>query len=974
MSAGHPPERDRPAPTIFESLASTPKAAQPATAFETGGAAGSGSGIVGGGGWMRTNLPPELLERYQPERTLNVSAGQADLVVCRERSSGAEVVIKLYRYSDQLDRGVLARLYQAEPQHVVRLLDHGESHGVPWEVQEYCPNGTLADLRTRAGGRIAVERMPHIVRELAEALHHIHGLGITHRDLKPQNVLVRALTPEPDLVLTDFGVAREQFELTQFTTIKATFAWAAPEVHEGVQKAPVDWWALGAIIYELLAGRHLLADSSGLLLPDVQIRPIVMRGLYTTEALGIGSGSGLPRWRNLVDGLLAQDPAGRWGHDQVSAWLEGRDPPVQRTRPLGGASGGASGMIGRARPTALAGVKFVFNGHPVASGRELVAAMRRDWAAAEALLAGQAGALGGGQVGGPIDPALEQWLEASAEGARAVEELRLESCAGARFVRLQAALDPGSPVEFRGLVLDDATLGRGIVLAGGWQPGGGADGPTGAAVDGSIDPERAVNWLLAVRDQRVLRALASLRATERVLGERLGMADLRLDEWREQVRQVRQSVPDSKLEALVGVREKALIGQFFSIALGAQDGEPLVAALRQSIKQRDTAGAFWLEGLVAGPSNAPLGAPLGAPGGSGGSSGSSGSGGSGSPGPTAAASMAGPLGRLAAVAVLTEAVSVDNALRTRQETARREAQEQTARAEMEQTELEMQAARRGHITSQLMAQLRWRAFVALVYAALGGWALSSGGRLTGSWPIESLTVLGFALVAVALITAVDWMLENPAGRLRGAVVSAGLVAAGAFWVTTMSGSYVERTHVWAAPLVVAAGWIIGDLLSSWLRHMTAGRPTTILADRGQPNERSVDIARRVSAAFRRAALARSWSWVFVIAALLTALSGLFYDACGSACSASHREVFDYSLAQSVLPLDVLGLPSHPWVLAVVALLAWLAQLASKPLMRVYWGPGWIPYWIGLVLALLVLATGPDSPVAWLAGWITGLTA
>jgi hypothetical protein len=942
-----------------------------------------------GPAWLRANLPPELQARFEPMRSLNVSAGQADLMVCRDRTTGANVVIKLYRYSDQLDRAVLAKLYQADPRHVVRLLDHGESQGVPWEVQEYCLNGTLADLRQRLGGRVPLLQMPHIVRELAEALHHIHALGITHRDFKPQNVLVRAPGPPPDLVLTDFGVAREQFQATQFTSIRATFAWAAPEVHEGVQKAPVDWWALGATIFELLTGRHLLADAAGQLLPDVQVRPIVMRGLYSTDPLGPG------RWRDLVDGLLTHNSDRRWGFEQVEAWLNGGDPPVDRS--LIGQGRGRAGSVGAAGPAgtqSAPGIRFVFNGRPVSTGTELVAAMRQDWGPAEALLAGR------------IDPLLTEWLSATPEGFRAVQEMRLENTAGARFVRLQTALDPASPAEFRGRRLDEATLAHGIGQAVGWRPGGPAEA------------EQAADWLLAVAEQRVLRAVAGSGRPGQAAGERLGAADLRLEGWHGQARRVAERAPGGDMAELVALREKALIGQFFAIAFGSAPAEPLAREMIQQVERRNTAGALWLEGQAV-----------------------------------AAAKLSGDqlsasLGHLAAVAVLCEAVTLDNAEAGREAAARREAAEATAQAEARLAEREMSVARRGHATRVLVGQLRWRTAVGLVYALFGGWELTRWGLFTGGALQESLIVFGFAVAGVALATLVDWLIENPAGNLRAAMATAGGFVGAMIWLEGLRSTYLGRPTVWSVPLVFATAWILGSILSFGLRALTRGRSVVDPAERSRrraaraaasraaapaaglagarngtaahgpvggpagggpvsgggfpawpglpgagaggaavpaagagmapyagPDEYESTMAtqRRIAKTFRRAAVARAWVWVAVGAALFAAASGLVFDSCGADCRPLHQALLGRVANQSALPFDPLSLGHNPWIVGLVALIAWLAHLASRPLMRFHWQPGWAAMWAGLALAVVVLAISPDSPAAWLASWLSTLT-
>jgi hypothetical protein len=772
--------------------------------------------------------------------------------------------------------------------------------------------------------------MPHIVRELAEALHHIHNLGITHRDLKPQNVLVRALEPVLDLVLTDFGVAREQFQETQFTAIKATFAWAAPEVHEGVQKAPVDWWALGAIIFELLTGRHPLAGPDGQLLPDVQIRPIVMRGLYTTDQLGSS------RWRDLVDGLLAHNPDQRWGYAQVNAWLDGSDPPVHRTVPLTSAAGVQAPMI-----AAPVGLKFVFDGHPVASGAELLGLMRQHWPKTSALLTGR------------IDPLLAEWLGTIPEGSRALQEMRLENTAGARFVRLQAALDPAGPVSFLGRTLDDANLADGIGQAMKWRPDDQPDG-TEPRPDGQLDAapgepppaltpsEQAIEWLRAIRDERAMRALAGLERVDRTLGERLGAADQRLAEWHQQTRRIHRSVPDDQLARLVEQRDRALTGQLFTIALGARPAESLIQTLRQAVERRDTTGALWLEGLAA-----------------------------------RFAAMSGQaltdeLGGLAAVAVLTEAVTTDNAARDRQAAAEREAREATAQAEMAQTELEMAATRRRHVAGQVLGRLRWRGTIALGYAVVGGWALAKNGSFTGGVFSEAPVPLAIALLAVVLTTGVDWLLENPAGILRAAAATAGLTTAGLIWLDGMNGTYLSRVAVWVAPLIWATAWIIGDVLSFAVRGLTSGRPSTDLEHQASPGEREIETARRVARAFRRAGLARAWAWVPVGAALATALAGLFFPACGRDCAPTYRWLSNSAVVGSPMPFDLPLLSTNGWALGAVALVAWWAQLATRPLMRVHWRSGWAVFWIGLGLALVVLAAGSDSLAALPTHWLDRL--
>jgi hypothetical protein len=513
---------------------------------------------------VRSNLPPELRQRFEPVRNLNVAGGQADLVLCRRRQDGQDVVVKLYRFPQQLDRAVLETLHQASPAHVVRLLEHGETGGIPWEVQEYCPHGTLEDLRLNLGGRLGQDQARLVVQEVAEALDHIHSLGITHRDIKPANILARRLEPDLDLVLTDFGVAREQVQGTQFTSVKATFAWAAPEVHEGALKSAVDWWALGGIVHLVLTGRHLLAGPDGDLAPDVQLRPLVMRGLYTTEAIAD------PRWRALADGLLSYRPEDRWGYQQVKEWLAGGDPPVVRTTPRGDQA--AAGPERR-------DVVFVFNGHPVTTGEALAKAMRQDWQAAGDLLSGR------------LDHALSVWLRTRPDGETVVASLELERTGAARLVRLQALLDPAGGLEFQGRKLDDDALRQVFTAAAGWRPN-----QAGPAAE-------AVGWLRAVQQEGVLAAAAGVAGPE--AAERLGRAHRCLEAWSRQWAEVRQQAPSGSMRDLVEEAAATTLAARFQAALGLRDGAELARQAKQVIAERETSRDQWAEDLATAALAAP---------------------------------------------------------------------------------------------------------------------------------------------------------------------------------------------------------------------------------------------------------------------------------------------------------------------------------------------------------------------------------
>ncbi|EGZ20713.1 hypothetical protein PHYSODRAFT_345526 [Phytophthora sojae] len=120
-------------------------------------------------------------------------------------------------------------------------------------VMEYCPGGELSTHLERAA-RFSEEVAAFYAAELLLAVQQLHQHGIVHRDIKPENVL---LTEDGHLKLVDFGISK--FGITQATsgarTICGSYEYLAPEILRGEEYGTAaDWWAFGAVLYELLTG------------------------------------------------------------------------------------------------------------------------------------------------------------------------------------------------------------------------------------------------------------------------------------------------------------------------------------------------------------------------------------------------------------------------------------------------------------------------------------------------------------------------------------------------------------------------------------------------------------------------------------------------------------------------------------------------------------------------------------------------
>ena len=258
-------------------------------------------------------LPAALADKFHIVEVLPAGGAEAEIMILAGLANPAvKVVAKLYRPGIVPKTDVLERVGRAGFGHVVRLLAHGASDGIHYEVMEYCPEGSLR--RLMAAGPLHLLRRDElrlIVEELAGALAALHGIDVIHRDLKPENILLRRREPL-DLVLTDFGIASLVDATQHFTGMARTVKYGAPETLSGVLDRAADWWSLGMILVELLSGRH----------PFEGLSDTVITHRLVTAGVDL-SGVTDPDWRKLCRGLLLRDPQRRWGADEVRRWLDG---------------------------------------------------------------------------------------------------------------------------------------------------------------------------------------------------------------------------------------------------------------------------------------------------------------------------------------------------------------------------------------------------------------------------------------------------------------------------------------------------------------------------------------------------------------------------------------------------------------------------------------------------------------------------
>jgi serine/threonine-protein kinase len=204
---------------------------------------------------------------------------------------------------------------------IVGVIDFGEDEeGGLFLVLERVRGRPLSEL-LQLGQPLPVERAVRIVRQVLEALAHAHAAGVVHRDLKPENIMLLDADDtddEPDRVkLLDFGIAKlvgdaEALEggeerLTQAGVAFGTPTYMSPEQALGQEvDARADLYAVGIILYELLAGRPPFEsdDKVAILRLHVAVDPPPLAEAAPHLAP-------MPKLQAVLDRVLAKRPTDR---------------------------------------------------------------------------------------------------------------------------------------------------------------------------------------------------------------------------------------------------------------------------------------------------------------------------------------------------------------------------------------------------------------------------------------------------------------------------------------------------------------------------------------------------------------------------------------------------------------------------------------------------------------------------------------
>jgi serine/threonine protein kinase len=198
--------------------------------------------------------------RYRTEEILG-RGGMASVYLARDGELDRPVAVKVLAehladtpgFRERFLREAKLAAKLSHP-NIIQVYDVGEEDGRPFIVMECVEGSTLAE-ELKQRGPLESSEVVDLALQICGGLEHAHAAGLVHRDIKPQNLLLR---PDGTLKIADFGIARaaETTKLTQAGSVLGTAAYLSPEQALGEEvTAAADIYSLGCVLYELLTGR-----------------------------------------------------------------------------------------------------------------------------------------------------------------------------------------------------------------------------------------------------------------------------------------------------------------------------------------------------------------------------------------------------------------------------------------------------------------------------------------------------------------------------------------------------------------------------------------------------------------------------------------------------------------------------------------------------------------------------------------------
>ena len=255
---------------IYEEVLSLLNAQARAAEFMEGSAMGAAAGALAQELTTVATLVGTELGTYQIEKLLG-AGGMGEVYLARDNKLDRMVALKILPWHLLVEKDRIAR-FQREARalsslnhpNLITIYEVGEANGLHFIAMEFVEGQTLSSLRAK----LSTKELLSIVAQVAEALAAAHQSGVVHRDIKPDNVMVR---PDGYVKVLDFGLVKlmevssgnRDAANTELGVAMGTLSYMSPEQAAG---EPIDHrtdiWSLGVVLYELVTRQKPFTGGS----------------------------------------------------------------------------------------------------------------------------------------------------------------------------------------------------------------------------------------------------------------------------------------------------------------------------------------------------------------------------------------------------------------------------------------------------------------------------------------------------------------------------------------------------------------------------------------------------------------------------------------------------------------------------------------------------------------------------------------
>lgn len=199
-----------------------------------------------------------LADRYEILSKIG-AGGMSDVYKAKDHILGRFVAIKVLKPEFSEDRGFVSK-FRTEAQsaaglehpNIVNIYDVGSEEGLYYIVMEYVEGITLKTYIEKKG-QLSFKEAVSIAIQVARGIESAHAKQITHRDIKPQNIII---STEGKVKVTDFGIAKAASSNTISSDVMGSVHYSSPEqARNGFVDGRSDIYSLGIVMYEMVTGR-----------------------------------------------------------------------------------------------------------------------------------------------------------------------------------------------------------------------------------------------------------------------------------------------------------------------------------------------------------------------------------------------------------------------------------------------------------------------------------------------------------------------------------------------------------------------------------------------------------------------------------------------------------------------------------------------------------------------------------------------